>query len=274
MAVVFENRVIEACVTLGTGNLVTSGADLGYFTFAEKVPVGSTVHYLCESVNAVGRPTGEFELGRGTYVAANTISRDTVVASSNAGAVVNFAQANKRVSLTVLAPTTPVVRTDWREVIGAQVEPGVVGYTAASVPPSGWLKRNGAAVSRTIYAALFQAIGIDYGAGNGATTFNLPEARGEFDRGWDEGRGIDPGRIRGTKQPDALQGHVHDNSMSISTIVGGDNQGYTVGSIYTSNAASQRGALAIPGTHASYTPVRVAAETRPSNVAYLPIIKF
>jgi microcystin-dependent protein/Tfp pilus assembly protein PilV len=52
----------------------------------------------------------------------------------------------------------------------------VEGYWSA--PPTGYLIENGAAVSRTLYANLFAAIGTTYGAGNGSTTFNLPDSRG------------------------------------------------------------------------------------------------
>lgn len=293
MAVVFENRVVEACNTLGTGNLVVSGADPGYSTFAEKVPVGSTIHYLCESINAVGRPTGEFELGRGTYVAANTISRDVVVSSSSAGARVDFTQSNKRLSLTVLAPASTAIRADWREVLGAQIEPGVIGYTAALVPPPGWLKRNGAAVSRTVYASLFATIGTTYGSGDGVTTFNLPEGRGEFDRGWDDGRGVDVGRVRGSaQQATALR------TMPVEW-VGADVSGgqFNFGNPYAqadeiiSDGPSPVGAVSAVGgqLQGGYADNSMKAEAdgsstgvsanrwirfRPRNVAYLPIIKY
>ena len=63
------------------------------------------------------------------------------------------------------------------------VPTGTVAYIAASSAPGGWLKCNGAAVSRTTYAALFAAIGTTFGAGDGSTTFKLPDLRGEFVRG-------------------------------------------------------------------------------------------
>jgi len=65
---------------------------------------------------------------------------------------------------------------------------------------AGFLKANGAAVSRTAYAALFAEIGTLYGVGDGSTTFNLPDSRGEFMRGWDDARGIDVGRALGSWQ--------------------------------------------------------------------------
>jgi phage-related tail fiber protein len=57
--------------------------------------------------------------------------------------------------------------------------------------PTGYLKCNGAAVSRTSYASLFSVLGTKYGIGDGSSTFNLPDLRGEFIRGYDDGRGID-----------------------------------------------------------------------------------
>jgi microcystin-dependent protein len=55
-----------------------------------------------------------------------------------------------------------------------------VQFYAADTAPAGWVKANGAALSRTTYAELFAAIGTTFGAGNGSTTFNLPYMRGEF----------------------------------------------------------------------------------------------
>lgn len=67
--------------------------------------------------------------------------------------------------------------TTSKTLVGAinEIEPvGSVKMYAGANAPSGWLKCNGSAVSRTTYAALFTAIGTTYGAGNGSTTFNLP----------------------------------------------------------------------------------------------------
>lgn len=63
---------------------------------------------------------------------------------------------------------------------GTQLEPGtsIAGYWSSA--PSGYLIENGAAVSRTTYAKLFAVIGTTYGAGNGSTTFNLPDSRGRL----------------------------------------------------------------------------------------------
>lgn len=91
---------------------------------------------------------------------------------------------------------------------------GEVSFFARSTAPTGWLKANGAAVSRTAYADLFAAIGTTYGKGDGFTTFNLPDLRGVFLRGWDDGRGVDGGRSLGTVQAGAIQLHGHAASST------------------------------------------------------------
>lgn len=77
---------------------------------------------------------------------------------------------------------------------------GMISMFGNTSAPAGWLKCNGQAVSRTTYSDLFDAIGTVYGAGDGSTTFNLPDLRGEFLRGWDDARGVDSGRAIGTFQ--------------------------------------------------------------------------
>lgn len=86
---------------------------------------------------------------------------------------------------------------------------GMVVYFAQNAAPAGFLKANGSAVSRTTYAALFAAIGTTFGAGNGSSTFALPDLRGEFVRGWDNGRGVDAARAFGSAQADAFRTHTH-----------------------------------------------------------------
>ncbi|AKZ65595.1 putative tail fiber protein [Sinorhizobium phage phiN3] len=86
---------------------------------------------------------------------------------------------------------------------------GAIMWFARNSAPSGFLKANGAAVSRTTYAALYAAIGTTFGAGDGSTTFNLPDLRGEFIRGWDDGRGIDVSRVFGSAQSANIQSHTH-----------------------------------------------------------------
>ena len=63
------------------------------------------------------------------------------------------------------------------------IPPGCVLPFAGTNPPSGWLICDGRAVSRAVYPALYSAVGTSHGSGDGTTTFNLPDYRGQFMRG-------------------------------------------------------------------------------------------
>ena len=101
--------------------------------------------------------------------------------------------------------------------IVAGVPSGSVFCMAVATVPSGYLECNGNAVSRTTYAALFAIIGTNYGTGNGSSTFNLPDLRGEFVRGFDNGRGADSGRSIASSQGASNASHNHSISASGTT---------------------------------------------------------
>lgn len=71
-----------------------------------------------------------------------------------------------------------------------QDEVGTIKDFGQAALPGGWLLCDGAAVSRAIYAALFAAIGVVWGAGDGATTFNVPDCRGRSRVGVGQGAGL------------------------------------------------------------------------------------
>ncbi|UIJ38731.1 phage tail protein [Desulfobaculum bizertense] len=102
-----------------------------------------------------------------------------------------------------------MTRAEVTNALGSAVPAGACVAFAGPVAPAGWLKCNGAAVSRTQYAALFAAIGTRFGGGNGASTFNLPDFRGEFVRGFDDGRGVDRNRALGAAQTESVGRHRH-----------------------------------------------------------------
>lgn len=112
---------------------------------------------------------------------------------------------------------------------------GELRYYAKNAVPSGVrvLAANGAAVSRTTYARLYAEIGTTFGAGDGATTFNLPDLRGVFIRGLDQGRGLDAGRALGALQMSQNLAHTHsyllqqgvDNTQAGSGVQGGSAHG-------------------------------------------------
>lgn len=87
------------------------------------------------------------------------------------------------------------VRFDQLMAVGVPV--GSVIDFAGTTPPVGWLFAAGQAVSRTTYAAAFAALGTAYGAGDGSTTFNLPDLRGRVAAGRDNMDGTDAARLNG-----------------------------------------------------------------------------
>ncbi len=142
------------------------------------------------------------------------------------------------------------------------VPAGQLAAFAMDAAPTGWLKANGALVSRTTYAALFAAIGTTFGAGDGSTTFALPDARGEFLRGFDDGRGVDASRAFGSAQTDQFKTHNH--YPSTSNRVWTDNAGQFLVNAGGSNVSMLVASPAAIG----------GAETRPRNVAALICIKY
>lgn len=174
------------------------------------------------------------------------------------------------------------------------VQPGAIEWYAMATPPAGRLKANGAAVSRTTYADLFAAIGTAYGAGNGSTTFNVPDLRASFARGWDDGRGVDPSRVFGSNQDSAIINHTHTGTTSGSgahshTFDGTSGSNFNSGQSVnftmdatggaTANGSKNTGNISAVGDHThtlttGNPSVGGAAETRPRNIALLACIVY
>lgn len=154
--------------------------------------------------------------------------------------------------------------------LGLAVPSGAVFHFAMQTAPAGYLVCNGAAVSRTAFAALFAAIGTLYGSGDGSTTFNLPDLRGEFLRGADLGRGVDSGRVFGSFQADEFKTHQHMFGTDDQIMLYG---GYTrlnsFGYDSSSTAAGGGGGARTKNDTTNFG----GTETRPRNVALLPCIK-
>ena len=119
--------------------------------------------------------------------------------------------------------STPMLQPDTQFGL---VPPGAVMSFAMSAAPMGWLPCDGAAINRTTYAPLFSAIG--YTHGGSGNSFNVPDLRGEFIRGWDNGRAVDTGRVFGTKQKGTIisfnaprnEGYVHGVMAGASDAAG------------------------------------------------------
>lgn len=149
---------------------------------------------------------------------------------------------------------------------------GQVIFMAGANAPSGFLKCNGQLVSRTTYASLFAVIGTTYGAGDGSTTFNVPDLRGEFVRGWDDGRNIDVGRAIGSAQTDSFQGHWHNLTYSAASSIGSGGNTYIHQTTSGNNAGPVADMVRAPISDGTNGTPRTSAETRPRNVALLACI--
>lgn len=98
-----------------------------------------------------------------------------------------------------------------------------------------WIVCDGSAISRTVYSDLFTVVGTTWGVGDGSSTFNLPDLRGEFLRGFDDGHGNDgtSGRTFGSSQAAAIKKyglHIFSNQhWGSGTVAGDNNNAYNVG---------------------------------------------
>jgi len=144
---------------------------------------------------------------------------------------------------------------------------GTVIYYAGSTAPSGYLKANGDTIpngSGTVqgvtadFSALYAVIGSTYGSAG-----QLPDLRGEFLRGWDDGRGVDSGRGFGTSQEDAFEAHSHK--------VGARDSLTTYGTDATVEFVSN-----LPSAQSQFVTSESVGgtETRPRNIALLACIKY
>ena len=158
---------------------------------------------------------------------------------------------------------------------------GPIGHVAAyagNVVPLGYLECNGAAVSRTTYVSLFGVCGILYGAGDSTTTFNLPDLRGYFVRGWAGGGGVDVGRVLGSTQADLVgpitdPGHKHTDAGHTHPTNAGGSFSVAAGGDYTLVAGATNTGSGVADIQSSVTGITGGAETRPKNVAMMYIIK-
>ncbi len=164
------------------------------------------------------------------------------------------------------------------------VPAGAVMAFAMNSAPSGWLAANGSNVSRSTYSALFSAIGTTYGAGDGSTTFTLPDLRGYFVRGsGTNGDGVASGTFA-AKQAAAMLNHTHSGTTSSN---GAHTHNYTAtlstqsygNGLLSARAAAQTEATSSNGDHThtlttGNPSVGGGTETRPANIALLYCVKF
>ncbi|MDY8730846.1 tail fiber protein [Escherichia coli] len=148
---------------------------------------------------------------------------------------------------------------------GSALPVGVPVPWPSATPPTGWIKCNGAPFSAEEYPELAKVY----------PALKLPDLRGEFIRGWDDGRGVDSGRVVLTGQSQSVQQHTHDLSMAYSSESGyKDKLGDTPNSdmIAIKNMIN---ATTFNGSGWIYVKANdsTGAETRPRNLAFNYIVR-
>lgn len=156
---------------------------------------------------------------------------------------------------------------------------GSIFYFAMQFPPEGFLVCDGSAISRSTYNTLFGAINNLYGDGDGNSTFNLPDLRGQFIRGFDSSGLVDTDRNKvgfGQKQEDALIDFSHTANLDGGSI----NVGGSDGNGITQNGGPTWGGGRVTFSSKNFvdsnkkTKIVTSNETRPKNISLLPCIKY
>jgi len=155
--------------------------------------------------------------------------------------------------------------------------PGMIMPFAGSVDkiPDGWLLCNGAEINRNQYDALFNTIGMAYGAGNLTTTFNLPDLRGMFLRGANQGRTDDyKDPDLNTRIPNALGNKDDAGSKQGDQFESHNHGGYTVMHQYDPLQAAWTTSGNWGNGHLNTIETNGGNETRPNNIYVNYIIKY
>ncbi len=140
--------------------------------------------FVTSSGNAVGIGTNQPHAR--LDVSGNALIQDTLTVQG----VVNVS-SNRVTNVGTPSASSDAATKDYVDSsISSALPSGSVIAYAGSSAPGGWLVCNGAEVSRATYANLFSALGTTYGAGNGTTTFNLPDLRGRVVLGVGQGSGL------------------------------------------------------------------------------------
>mgnify|MGYP000134242622 CR=1 FL=1 len=249
----------------------SAGVIVEEFDYVTGAPSSSAVQGLIDAsltgylLKTGGAITGNLSVSGTSSLGTTTVGTFTAGASTlgvtTATSVTGALNANSTVVSNV---ATPVAATDAANktyvdsTTSAALPAGMVIYSASATVPSGWLEANGASLLRASYPALYTAIGTTYGFADG-THFNLPDLRGYFIRGYDDGRGVDSGRVFGSNQADDNKSHTHGlngqlNNFSLDNI--------PFFGLTPSGTSDDTGLMDASGS-----------ESRPKNIAMLPLIK-
>ena len=291
---IFGNQNISNNLTIGSLSVsngvisATSGTASFY---------GNSYGTLTGNVNLTGNLTTPNLLVTGITTILGTTTLGTTILGSNTaagtvtvgvGTTALLVSGNTRVTGTLSIGTSSVTINGSTNVITGvstvtdpngfylSVPPGAIMWFAANSAPAGFVKCNGASLTASTYSALFNVIQYTHG-GSGAN-FNVPDLRGEFVRGWDDGKGTDSGRSFASSQAEMINQHRH--WISAASI---DDRNFTGSGGNTQDL----GLVSDAGSYSSTDPNSAAGrfsrndpgfgsnnETRPRNIALLACIKY
>jgi microcystin-dependent protein len=308
-------------IITGTNGVLQAGA---FGTVAGTFAAGNHTHGNITNVGAIGTTAslpiitgtngvlqaGAFGTAAGSFCQGNDARlADARTPSSHAhGNITNAGAIGTTASLPIITGTNGVLQAGaFGTVAGSFCQGNDPRLTAGTVPtgavmpfamnsvPTGWLAANGTTVNREVYATLFAAIGTIHGAGDGFSTFNLPDLQGIFVRGSGvqtvEGftyNGGNGGTV-GAKQNDSYPEHNHEHTdyyeRASGTTVdktrtdGGANRVTSVSSTgyYISPNSTTGGARSLVWNGAAWVlraPNNTSQESRPANISLLYCIKF
>lgn len=248
-----------ADLTLAPGQVPVAGQVQGSFVAGDLPTAPDLSPYMkIETYDKNGKKTDVYDAGNHV---------ENITAHNNKGALI-LTNAERSI-LTNFEDTLKALE------VRTRVPVGVEGWTESTTPPSGFLAANGGLYNVATYPNLAKFFGTKFG-GDGVNTFGVPDRRGLVPRGWDNGRGLDPGRELGSYQGDAIR--------NITGSIGSAG-----GAAFAANAS---GALSLSGSVPYITNVRefsgyfptlsfnassmvpTAAENRMKSFAVLFIIKY
>lgn len=254
-----------AGITTGTSIAYNLVANPPFISYSSTDTFELTFHVACGNNPTLIYVTGQSALNLKKY--------------TGQGTKINIASGD-------LQNQTYIVRNDGVDVVVLNPEQGsFVGssnFFPANIAPFGWLKLNGSLISRITYANLWNyaqtsgniaandgawTVG-EFSPGDGTTTFRIPDSRGYFPRAWADNGSIDSGRLIGSNQMDAFQGHWH-----VSRPQGGSGASQATQQNQNDNAKTSN-CVGDPVTDGVNGTPRTATETRGINIAWLMCIKY
>jgi len=221
--------------------------------------------------------------GSNSYYSAEGARSIVLKANGTTLFTINTTNATATIPIVLPADPTTALQASTKQYVDTVMPSGMIMPFAGTSAPTSWLACNGAAISRSTYATLYNAIGTTWGTGDGSTTFNVPDLRGMFLSGTGtNATGSSSGAVGpsvGTYAADTYlnhshtatstdSGHTHSiNSTGPNGAGGGGLPGFGTGTTYSTNT----GTANITTTVATST--TGGTETKPKNYGVLYIIK-